>query len=125
LRQIIEEKIHDIKQNYHIDSVRLFSFYDSVHVDNVKRNHLIGAKGKIFFRLCLVFLKVTTANIAKSVFGQSWKKNFYFPKSFFTVQFVHDSFEKDYFFLLYINEIAAQLVSVQNGFYHSFKKINL
>ncbi len=127
LKNIVEEKCQATKKYNEVDWERIMVYIDNVIVDGEEKKYVIWEKGKIFFRLYIVYLNKTTLNSMNSVYGNIFKvKNLNIvPQSFHTLLFLRNNLKKEDFVLLYINETFCKAIKIQNGFYHSVDTLNL
>lgn len=105
----------------------LFSHIDSIKIDWVEKQFLIGEKGKIFCRIILVFLNRATCWEFNDRYWdfQAQKNIEIYPESLWTLSFLKNNIHTDDFLLLYIRDSHCKWVLVEDGFYKHIETINL
>lgn len=105
----------------------LFTNVDNIFVDGVPQKYLIGAKGEVFFRLCLIYINRNSLLAFNARYGDLFeaKRIHVFPESFKTISFLKRKLERDNFYLLYIQESWCKIIQVQDWFYKRIEQINL
>lgn len=127
LNQIIQDKVLETKTMHSIEGIVVTNYIDTIFINGEQKKFIIGAKGQVFFRLYIVYLRKQSLNIFNSVYGHvlAHKEVQILPQSFHTVFFLRESLKKENFVLLYITENYCKAVSIKNGFYSWFDTINL
>lgn len=124
--KIVDEKLLLIKTSYAIDSEKLFYFLDNNSGETHSQSYVIGTSWPFTCDLCIVFIKKTTLNIFKAVYGKDFSQILkILPASFATHQFLKTHMKKNDYNLLYISEAYCKVIQIKSGFYHTVRTINL
>lgn len=123
--ELLQQKINYLKNETREEL--LFTTIDNIYVQGEPQKYLLGAKGQIFFRLCLIYINRNTLLTFNDRYGDVFEhKNLHiYPESFKTISFLKRRLERDNFYLLYINESLCKIIQVENGFYKRIESINL
>ena len=126
LKNIIRDKDKESRISYNnIWSLVNYSV-DDISVDWKEENYLIWKKWNISFDINLFFLNPEKESLFEiSKWNNFLEKIEIYPSSFFTFNFLKNSFQKNNIHLLYIYENEAKLVEFKNGFYNNISKIPL
>lgn len=123
--ELLQQKINYLKNETREEL--LFTTIDNIYVQGEPQKYLLGAKGQIFFRLCLIYINRNTLLTFNDRYGDVFEhKNLHiYPESFKTISFLKRRLERDNFYLLYIKESLCKIIQVENGFYKRIESINL
>ncbi len=125
LKDIVEKKKIWILSNYENSWTLLYYYIEDINVDGDFFDYVIGKKGKVFFRLKMVFLKKEIDTLASICSGNNCFEKFsFYPQSIFTANFLKNKLKKKDISILYINEEFTKLVNFQKWFYHFVDEIN-
>lgn len=125
IQELVQEKLVEAEKQTKEEF--LFSNIDSIFVDWVEKQFLIGESWDISCRIILVFLNRETCSIFNDKFWdfQSQKNIEIYPESFQTIKFLRDNMYTENFLLLYIRDSHCKWVLVENWFYKSIESLNL
>ena len=123
LETIIEDKTSQLNQSFGRLGPMLLYFVENIFVDSQPSDFVLGEKGQIFFKLNIIFWRQHKFNEYKSMFGKHFNNPLvkFYPRSFFTRQFVKQVFKTQNFALVYLLEEQTKLINVKDG---SIFKIN-
>jgi hypothetical protein len=125
IQELVQEKLVEAEKQTKEEF--LFSHIDSIFIDWIEKQFLIGESGDISCRIILVFLNRETCSIFNDKFWdfQSQKNIEIYPESFQTIKFLRDNMHTDNFLLLYIRDSHCKWVLIENWFYKRIESLNL
>ena len=125
IQELVQEKLVEAEKQTKEEF--LFSHIDSIFIDWIEKQFLIGESGDISCRIILVFLNRETCSIFNDKFWdfQSQKNIEIYPESFQTIKFLRDNMHTDNFLLLYIRDSHCKWVLIENWFYKCIESLNL
>jgi hypothetical protein len=125
IQELVQEKLVEAEKQTKEEF--LFSHIDSIFIDWIEKQFLIGESGDISCRIILVFLNRETCSIFNDKFWdfQSQKNIEIYPESFQTIKFLRDNMHTENFLLLYIRDSHCKWVLIENWFYKRIESLNL
>ena len=125
IQALVQEKL--VQAEKQTKEEFLFSHIDSIYIDWVEKQFLIGESWEVSCRIILVFLNRETCSIFNDKFWdfQSQKNIEIYPESFQTIKFLRDNMHTENFLLLYIRDSHCKWVLVENWFYKRIESLNL
>jgi len=127
LNAIVRRQCAQVKKKHHATGEKLLTFIDTIYVNGEEKQHLIGEKGDIFFRIYIVYLNTDVIHTFNSVYGDFLDRDdiVLIPQSMHTTLFLRNTLKKDNFLLLYIRESQVKAIKVTHGFYEHMYTLNL
>jgi len=127
LQWCIKEYGDNYKKQHGIIGKKLTSYIDTIYVNGEEKKFVIGESWDIFFRLYIVYLDRVVLNDFNSIYGNvlANKNISIVPQSFYTLNFLRSSLQKENFMLLEITESHCKVIKEQDWFYHKVDQLNL
>jgi len=126
LEEIINAYHNQIELKFGKQWPRVFYFLDEIFVNGTPQEFVLGEQGEILFRLNILFWQPSKYNTYKNIF---WKNFFhplvkFYPRSFFTYQFIKNSFKNHNFFLIYFLNEYTKAIQIKDGAIYKIEYLN-